>query len=119
MFVEGIRYRQVEGPSTRIDITGVFFSFVPPSYPAEVEPHLVVLIRCPLGGRPDATLDVVFIRDGEQVGSNRQAFTVTPGMFAARMVKPKLFFPGPGTVEAHCTIVGSPASVTVPVTALG
>ena len=119
VFVEGIDYRQVAGPSMRIDLTGVFFSFAPASYPTEVEPHLVVLVRCPAGGPPDATLDVVFLRDGEQVGSSRQTFTIAPGMFGCRLVKSRLSFSEPGTVEARCTIVESGSSVTVPVTALG
>ena len=45
LFVEGIDFRQVAGPSTRIDITGAFFSTAVESYPAKLEPHLVVLVR--------------------------------------------------------------------------
>ncbi len=41
LFIEGIDLRQVEGPSTRIDLTGVQFSAVAPSpVPVTVEPHL-------------------------------------------------------------------------------
>jgi len=119
LFVEGVGFRQVEGPSTRIDFTGVFFSFVPASYPAEVEPHLAVLVHCPVGAEPDATLDVAFLRGGEGVGSSRQELTVDPGRFGYRLVKSPISFPGPGTVEAHCTILESGSSVTVPLTALG
>ena len=39
LFVEGIDFRQVKGPSTRIDITGAFFSTAVPSYPAVLTPH--------------------------------------------------------------------------------
>ena len=118
LFVEGINFRQVEGPSTRIDITGAFFSFRPSEYPAHIDPHLVVLLRCSEGGDPDASLDVVFLRDGEQVGSNRQEFSVEPGKFGYRLVKGDLTFKGPGTIEARCTIPESGSSVTVPLTAL-
>ena len=47
LFVEGIEFRQVEGPSTRIDITGAFFSTAVEQYPATLTPHLVVLVRSP------------------------------------------------------------------------
>ncbi len=118
LFVEGINFRQVEGPSTRIDITGAFFSFRPSEYPAHLDPHLVVLLRCPAGGEPEASLDVVFLRDGEQVGSNRQVFSVEPGKFGYRLVKGDLVFDAPGTIEARCTIPESGSSVSVPLTAL-
>lgn len=118
LFVEGISFRQVEGPSTRIDITGAFFSFRPESYPAEVDPHLIVLVRCPAGGATDATLDVIFVRDGAQIASNRQEFSVEAGKFGYRLVKAPISFPEPGTVEARCTILESGSSVAVPVTAL-
>ncbi len=118
LFVEGISFRQAEGPSTRIDITGAFFSFRPESYPAEVDPHLIVLVRCPADGETDATLDTVFLRDGEQIASNRQTFSVEAGKFGYRLVKAAIAFPGPGTVEARCTIVESGSAVTVPLTAL-
>ena len=45
LFVEGIDFRQVAGPSTRIDITGAFFSTAVETYPTKLEPHLVVLVR--------------------------------------------------------------------------
>ena len=118
LFVEGIEFRQAAGPSTRIDLTGVFFSFQPEEYPARMEPHLVVLLRCPPGGDPDASLDVVFLREGEQVGSNRQVFAVEPGRFGYRLVKAELVFDEPGTIEARCTVPESGSSVTVPLTAI-
>jgi hypothetical protein len=119
LFVEGIEFRQVEGPSTRIDITGVFFSTTVDSYPASLQPHLVVLVREPAGGDGNGTLDTVFVREtGEEVGRNRQPFFVDPGKFGYRLVKGELDFPEPGTVEARCTILESGSSVTVPLTAL-
>ena len=118
LFVEGIDFRQVAGPSTRIDITGAFFSTVVESYPARMEPHLVVLVRAPEGSDGNATLETVFNRDGEELGRNRQAFFVEPGKFGYRLVKGELEFPEPGTIEATCSIVDETSSVTVPLTAL-
>jgi len=67
----------------------------------------------------NATLETVFVRDsGEEIGRNRQSFFVEPGKFGYRLVKGELDFPGPGTVEARCTLVESGSAVTVPLTAL-
>ncbi|HUI48497.1 MAG TPA: hypothetical protein VL119_07355 [Acidimicrobiia bacterium] len=119
LFVESIDFRQVAGPATRIDITGAFFSTAVPAYPAQLTPHLVVLVRVPPGSDGNATLETVFVRDsGEEVGRNRQAFFVEPGKFGYRLVRGELEFPEPGTVEARCTIVESGSAVTVPLTAL-
>jgi len=118
LFVEGIDFRQVAGPSTRIDITGAFFSTVVDSYPARMEPHLVVLVRAPEGSDGNATLETVFRRGGEEIGRNRQSFFVEPGKFGYRLVKGELEFPEPGTIEACCTIVDEASVVTVPLTAL-
>src|SRR5690242_16038937 len=119
LFVEGIDFRQVAGPSTRIDITGAFFSTAVPSYPAQLTPHLVVLVRAPAEGDGNGTLETTFVReDGEEVGRNQQAFFVEPGKFGYRLVRGELEFPGPGTIEARCQILESGSSVTVPLTAL-
>jgi len=118
LFVEGIDFRQVAGPSTRIDITGAFFSTTVPAYPAQLTPHLVVLVRAPAGDEPNATLETVFLRDGEEIGRNQQVFSVEPGKFGYRLVRGELDFPAPGTVEARCTIIESGSTVTVPLTAL-
>ena len=119
LFVDAIDFRQVEGPATRIDITGAFFSTAVPAYPAKLTPHLVVLVRAAPNTDGNATLETVFVRDtGEEVGRNRQAFMVEPGKFGYRLVRGELDFPGPGTVEARCTIVESGSAVTVPLTAL-
>jgi hypothetical protein len=105
LFVEGFELRQAPGPSTRIDLTGVFFSIAAPSpAPVTIEPHLVVLVRC----RPDETgqgiLEVVFRRDDEEIARNVSPFTVDPGRFTYRLVKGELEFPDYGMVEAHCRI---------------
>jgi hypothetical protein len=118
LFVENIEFRQVAGPSTRIDITGVFFSTTVPAYPARLEPHLVVLVRSPAESDGSGTLEVAFVRDGEEVGRHRQQFFVEPGKFGYRLVKADLEFPAPGTVEARCTITETGSTVVVPLTAL-
>jgi hypothetical protein len=118
LFVEGIDFRQVAGPATRIDITGAFFSTVVDAYPARLEPHLVVLVRAPMGSDGNATLETVFRRGDEEIGRNRQTFFVEPGKFGYRLVKGELDFPEPGTIEACCTIVDEASQVTVPLTAL-
>jgi hypothetical protein len=119
LFVENIDFRQVAGPSTRIDITGVFFSTAVPSYPAQLTPHLVVLVRAPADDTGNATLETVFVRaDGEEIGRNAQTFSVEPGKFGYRLVRGELDFPEPGTVEARCTLLESGSSVAVPLTAL-
>jgi len=117
--VESIEFRQVAGPSTRIDITGAFFSTAVESYPTQLSPHLVVLVRAPAGGDGNGTLETVFVReDGEEIGRNSQTFFVEPGKFGYRLVKGELDFPEPGSIEARCTIVESGSAVTVPLTAL-
>jgi hypothetical protein len=118
LFVEGIDFRQVAGPATRIDITGAFFSTAVDSYPTLLTPHLVVLVRSPEGTDGNGTLEVVFVRDDEEVGRNAQSFFVEPGKFGYRLVKGELEFPEPGTIEARCTIMESGSAVTVPLTAL-
>jgi hypothetical protein len=119
LFVEAIDFRQVAGPATRIDITGAFFSTAVPAYPAQLTPHLVVLVRAPAGTDGNATLETVFVRDtGEEVGRNRQAFFVEPGKFGYRLVRGELEFPEPGTVEARCTLLESGSSISVPLTTL-
>ncbi|MBK9178184.1 MAG: hypothetical protein IPM45_01190 [Acidimicrobiales bacterium] len=118
LFVESFNLRQVPGPSTRLDLGGVFFSLpAPQPVPCTIEPHLVVLIRC----RPDepgnGILEVVFRRGDAQVARNVQPFTVEPGRFTYRLVRGELEFADYDTVEAHCRIDQGPWTV-VPVTLL-
>ena len=48
LFVENFELREAPGPSTRIDLSGVFFSMAAPApAPVSIEPHLVALIWCP------------------------------------------------------------------------
>ncbi len=119
LFCEGIDLRQVPGPATRIDLTGIMFSLPAPSPPpVTIAPHLVVLVRC----RPDepgqGVLEVVFRNEaGEEVARNASPFTVEPGKFTYRLVRGELTYETPGTIEAHCRIDGGPPTV-VPLTLL-
>src|SRR5258708_4903457 len=105
LFFQGIDFPPVSRPPNRLDITPAFFSTVVDSYPAKMEPHLVVLVRAPDGSDGNATLETVFRRGGEEIGRNRQSFFVEPGKFGYRLVKGELEFPEPGTIEAQCSIV--------------
>lgn len=105
LFIDEIELRQVPGPSTRIDLTGVQFSAPAPGpFPVTVTPHMVVLIRNGVGDAPTGALEVVFFRDGEQIARNVQPVEVEPNKFAYRLVRAELEFPAAGTVEAHCRI---------------
>lgn len=118
LFIDDMAMRQVPGPSTRIDLTGVQFSAPAPApFPVTVTPHLIVIVRNSVGERPDGALEVVFRRDGEQIARNVQPVDVEPGKFAYRLVRGELEYSAAGTVEAHCRIdMGDP--VVVPYTLL-
>ena len=119
LFVENINFRQVPGPSTRIDLTGVQFSLAAPSPPpVTVAPHLVVLVRCPADETGNGVLEVVF-RDpaGTEVARSVQPFQVEPGKFGYRLVRGELAFQDYDTIEAHCRIDQGPVTV-VPLTLL-
>lgn len=118
VFIENIELRTVSGPSTRIDLTGVHFSMAAPSAaPVTVEPHLVVLVHCPLGAEGTGALESVYLRDGEQVARNVQPLTVEPGKFAYRLVRSELTFDDYGSVEVHVRVDHGPITV-VPYTLL-
>lgn len=118
LFIDGIDVRQVPGPSTRIDLTGVGFSApAPAAAPVTIEPHLVVIVHCPADHRGTAALEVVYRRNGEQVARNVQPLEVEPGRFTYRLVRAELTFDAYDTVEAHCRIDLGPATV-VPFTLL-
>ena len=102
-------FRQVEGPSTRIDLKGVMFSQAAPSaVPVTIEPHLVALIHCPAGEDGNGIFEVVFRRgmaeDDEQVARNVSPFQVEPGKFTYRLVRGELEFDDYSQVFAHCRI---------------
>jgi hypothetical protein len=117
-FMEGIELRQVPGPSTRIDITGIHFSqAAAAAVPVTLEPHLLVLVHCPEGESGNGALEVTYHRAGEQIARNVQPLQVEPGKFNYRLVRAELAFEEYGTVEAHCRIDLGPALV-VPFTLL-
>ncbi len=119
LFVDGFDFRQVEGPSTRIDLTGVYFSTTVASFPATLEPHLIVLIRCDAGEQGTDALEVVFRRGGEEVARSRQPVMIEPGKFGYQLVRGEIDFEATGTVEAHCRLEGSSdEAIIVPLTVL-
>jgi hypothetical protein len=117
LFVESIDFRTVPAvpnPSTRIDLTGVFFSLPVDAFPTTVEPHLVVLVRVAPEHHGTGALVVSYRRDGEEVARNRQVFSVEPGKFGYRLVRGELSFDEPGSIEAHGPIDGSATTNVVP-----
>ncbi|MFM7410446.1 MAG: hypothetical protein ACKO3L_06545 [Actinomycetota bacterium] len=122
LFVENFEMRQSEGPSTRIDLTGAFFSTVAPSEPPFIfSPHLVALIYCEPSESGEGVFEVVFRKgpgeDDEQVARNVSPFRVDPGMFTYRLVKAELEFDDYGQVFAHCRVNRDPWSI-LPLTLL-
>ncbi len=108
--------RQAPGPSTRIDITGAFFSM---AAPAPVPRH----DRAPPPrARPMSSRRARQRRPRGRVHARRRAdrsqrvaVHVEPGKFTYRLVRAELEFTEYGTVEAHCRIGQGPFTV-VPIT---
>ena len=119
LFVEGINQRQVPGPSTRFDLTGVMFSLLAPhALPVELDPHLVVFVRCPPDDPGTGTLEAEFLdANGKEVARNAQPVTVQPGKFGRLLVKASLTWEEYGTIEAHVKFTGG-NPVVVPLTLL-
>jgi hypothetical protein len=119
LFVEGINQRQVPGPSTRFDLTGVMFSLPAPSeLPVNIAPHLVVFVRCAADEAGMGTLEVEFVDGaGAEVARNAQPVTVQPGKFGRLLVKGELTYEAYGTIEAHVKLTGG-EPVVVPLTLL-
>jgi hypothetical protein len=122
LFVENFEMRQADGPSTRIDLTGAFFSTVAPSEPPFIfSPHLVALIYCEPSESGEGVFEVVFRKgpgeDDEQVARNVSPFRVDPGKFTYRLVKAELEFDDYGQVFAHCRVNRDPWSI-LPLTLL-
>ncbi len=117
LFCENIALRQVPGPSTRIDLTGIMFSLPAPTPPpVTVAPHLVVLIRCRPDEPGEGILEVVFKDEsGTEVARNASPFSVEPGKFTYRLVRGERTYEAMGTIEAHCRI-GDGSSTVVPLT---
>ena len=119
LFVENMDFRQVPGPSTRIDLSGVFFSLPAPSEPpVTLTPHLIVLVRCPADDSGFHALNVEFLDDdGNEVVKSKQPVQVEPGKFGYRLVRPELTWQAYGTIHAHVRVDDGPATI-VPLTLL-
>ena len=109
LFVEKFDLRQAPGPSTRIDMTGVFFSMAAPSpVPVTLDPHLIALIYCEADEPGQGIFEVVFragaAEDAPQLARNVSPFTVEPGKFTYRLVRGELEFTEYGQIFAHCRI---------------
>ncbi len=122
LFVENFALRQAPGPSTRIDLTGAFFSIVAPTpAPTTIDPHLVVLIYCTPNEPGNSLLEVIF-REGpgpedNQLARNVSPFTVEPGKFTYRLVRGELLLNSYTQIFAHCRIATGPWHL-VPLTLL-
>jgi len=122
LFVENFALRQAPGPSTRIDLTGAFFSIVAPTpLPTTIDPHLVVLIYCTPNELGNSLLEVIF-REGpgpedNQLARNVSPFTVEPGKFTYRLVRGELLLNSYTQIFAHCRIATGPWHL-VPLTLL-
>ena len=122
LFVENFALRQAPGPSTRIDLTGAFFSMAAPTpVPVTIDPHLVVLIYCSPDEPGNSLLEVIFRAgpsvDDEQLARNVSPFTVEPGKFTYRLVRGELLLTCYSQIFAHCRIATSPWHL-VPLTLL-
>ncbi len=118
LFIDDIQLRQVPGPATRIDLTGVQFSAAAPQeVPLVWAPHLVVIVRCAPSESGSGALEVTYWRDDEQIARNVQPLQVEPGKFNYRLVRAELEFNDYGTVEARARI-DSGAPTVVPYTLL-
>ena len=122
LFVENFALRQAPGPSTRIDLTGAFFSMAALTpVPVTIDPHLVVLIYCSPDEPGNSLLEVIFRAgpsvDDEQLARNVSPFTVEPGKFTYRLVRGELLLTSYSQIFAHCRIATSPWHL-VPLTLL-
>ena len=112
LFIDGIDLRQIPGPATRIDLTGIQFSApAPQPFPFTWAPHLCVIVLNPEGHKPDAALEVIFRRDDETIARNVQPLQVEPGKFSRSLVRAEMEFAEPGSVEAHCRVDMGPVTV--------
>jgi len=122
LFIDSFEMRQVDGPATRIDLTGVHFSLAAPSpVPVTIEPHLMGLIYCPPDDSGKGVFEVVFRSgldpDSPELARNVSPFTVEPGKFTYRLVRGALEMTDYGLIFAHCRI-GLGSWLIVPLTLL-
>lgn len=116
LFLEHIDMRQDAGGSSRLDLSGVYFSLAAPSaFPVTITPHLLVLTESPPDAKAMSVVETVFMRDDEQIARNIQPASAEPGKFGYNLVQSQLTFDEPGRVEAHCRIDQGPTTV-VPLT---
>ena len=118
LFVESFNLREAPGPSTRIDLSGVFFSIAAPGpVPVTLEPHLVALVWCPPDESGQGVFETVFTRGDDEIARNVSLFTVEPGKFTYRLVRGQLSFDDYGQILANCRIDRGPWHL-VPLTLL-
>tara|TARA_Y100000590_G_scaffold355467_1_gene409242 strand:- start:2184 stop:2567 length:384 start_codon:yes stop_codon:yes gene_type:complete len=119
LFLEHFEMRQAEGGSARLDLSGVHFSLTPQeAFPITIQPHLMVLLRCPETHQGLAALEVTFEADGKSMDvRNVQPVTVEPGKFGYNLVQATLEVAQPSGIEAHCRIDNGPVT-KVPLTIL-
>lgn len=118
LFIDSIDLRQIDGPTTRIDLTGVQFSAPAPTpLPLVWAPHLVVIAHAGTDETGEGVLEVVFRRGEEQIARNVQPLQVEPGKFTYRLVRAELEFEEYGTIHAYCNLDRGPDTV-VPYTLL-
>jgi len=118
LFVESFNLREAPGPSTRIDLSGVFLSMAAPGpVPVTLEPHLVALVWCPPDELGQGVFETVFTRDDDEIARNVSPFTVEPGKFTYRLVRGQLTFDDYGQILANCRIDHGPWHL-VPLTLL-
>jgi hypothetical protein len=118
VFIDSFEMRQAPGPSSRIDITGIYFSLAAPTLPpVTIDPHLMALIFCPVGH----VFEVVFRKgideESEQLARNVSPFSVEPGKFTYRLVRGEIELHELGQIFAHCRVDRGPWSI-VPLTLL-
>ena len=122
LFIDTFEMIPSPGPSTRIDLKGVFFSLVAPTaLPTTIEPHLMALIYCEAEEPGNGVFEVVFRRsldpESEQLARHVSPFTVEPGKFTYRLVRGSLELSEYGQCFAHCR-VGQGSWTFVPLTLL-
>lgn len=122
LFIDTFEMIPSPGPSTRIDLKGVFFSLVAPTaLPTTIEPHLMALIYCQADEPGNGVFEVVFRRgldpDSEQLARHVSPFSVEPGKFTYRLVRGSLELSEYGQCFAHCR-VGQGSWTFVPLTLL-
>ena len=120
VFAESINLRQVPGPSTRIDLTGIMFSTAAPAPPpVTITPHLIVLVRSRPNDPGQGVLEVVFTgQNGDEAARNVSPFNVEPGKFTYRLVRGELTYQDYSTIEANCRLLPDGVVTTVPLTLL-